>query len=728
MIRLAKLFVLAFFCVCGAFAVHAQSQPQPPPPRLALLIGNQGYTDKVGRLQNPHNDVALVEASLRKLGFTVTVLKDGTYKQIDTALKRYVTEVRRAGRGAVSFFYFSGHGVANPETQTNYLIPVDVTDADDDKIWFESFQQNVVIDLFSREAPGATHYLVFDACRNELNVGGTAAKSLGADKGFVPIADTSGLLIAYATAPKRTASDVGQGGGPYAKVLAEELLRPGIEAVSMFRNVQIRVKQSINQDPWLSFPSLPPVYLAGRDAPPSGPTPQSQMPSGMSEAAIAWERIRLSQSRAVLEAFARQFAGTVYAAEANERLAEMQRSASAGQAPPPREQRPDPPRPAATPADVNRWLQEAGAAINQKDDQAAVRAYRLAAEQGDASAQAMLGFLHEQGRGGLAKNDLEAVRLYKLAADQGQAGAQFNLGVFNEVGRGGLPKDDRAAARLYKLAADQGHVDAQLALGMLNAYNRGGLSDDREAVRLFRLAADKGQVGAQSMLGFFYEQGRGGLAKDDREAARLYKLAADKGQPGAQFNLGVFYAVGRGGLPKDDRESVRLYRLAADQGNANAQVALGASYMTGRGGLTKDEREAARLYGLAADQGNAEGQLNLGVLHSNGLGGMSDDREALRLFRAAAETGNAGAQAMIGYFYEYGRGGLNKDDWEAVRYYKLAADQGQAGAQFNLGVFHQSGRGGLAKSDQEAIRLYKLAAAQGNTSAADALKRLEGKK
>ena len=31
----------------------------------------------------------------------------------------------------------------------------------------------------------------------------------------------------------------------------------------MFRNVQLKVKQTIGQDPWLSFPSLPAVYFAG---------------------------------------------------------------------------------------------------------------------------------------------------------------------------------------------------------------------------------------------------------------------------------------------------------------------------------------------------------------------------------------------------------------------------------------------------------------------------------
>ena len=49
------------------------------------------------------------------------------------------------------------------------------------------------------------------------------------------------MLIAYATAEGELASDLGAGAGPYAKVLAEEIVRPGIEAVAMFRVVQRRV-------------------------------------------------------------------------------------------------------------------------------------------------------------------------------------------------------------------------------------------------------------------------------------------------------------------------------------------------------------------------------------------------------------------------------------------------------------------------------------------------------
>lgn len=48
---------------------------------------------------------------------------------------------------------------------------------------------------------------MFDACRNELNLSGPAAKGIGAEKGFVPVPQTPRLLIAYATAQGKTAAD-----------------------------------------------------------------------------------------------------------------------------------------------------------------------------------------------------------------------------------------------------------------------------------------------------------------------------------------------------------------------------------------------------------------------------------------------------------------------------------------------------------------------------------------
>src|SRR5262245_47301691 len=125
--------------------------------RIALLIGNQVYSPKVGQLRNPHADVALVAVALKQLGFHVTILKDADYRTMDVAVKRFITEVRSKGRGAISFFYYTGHGAANPDTQINYLIPTDVTDPNDGNLWYQSFQQNDLIDRLSKQAPNATH-------------------------------------------------------------------------------------------------------------------------------------------------------------------------------------------------------------------------------------------------------------------------------------------------------------------------------------------------------------------------------------------------------------------------------------------------------------------------------------------------------------------------------------------------------------------------------------------
>ena len=252
--RLMLVFVLHLVFADGA---AAQS-------RFALVIGNQAYKEGVGPLRNPHNDVALIAGTLNRLGFKVTVIKDAGYKSIDTALKTHIQQVRRAGKDTISFFYYSGHGASDPETRINYLIPVDVESADDANLWTNSFELNDIVSKLREQASEATHYVVFDACRDELRLTRQGKKALGAEKGFTPVNTVTGVMIAYATAPGRTASDVGQRAGPYASALAEEMSKPGVEAVTMFRNVQLKVKQTIGQDPWLSFPTLPPVYLAGK--------------------------------------------------------------------------------------------------------------------------------------------------------------------------------------------------------------------------------------------------------------------------------------------------------------------------------------------------------------------------------------------------------------------------------------------------------------------------------
>jgi Caspase domain len=258
-----SLFLTLLFGFLLPGVLHAQE-----PQRLALLIGNQGYSAQVGPLQNPINDIMLLGKALSSLGFKVTSVQDADYRAIDTAVKRHIQAVRKVGPNTLSFFYYSGHGAANPDTDINYLIPVDVKAADDD-LWINAFELRDIVGKLQQQAP-AVHYVVFDACRDELRLTGT--RSLGR-KGFVPEAFASGMMIAYATAPGSTASDKGAGGGPYARILAEEIVKPGVEAMTMFRNVALRVKNTIGQDPWLSASTLQEVYFAGQA---SGGARQSQ--------------------------------------------------------------------------------------------------------------------------------------------------------------------------------------------------------------------------------------------------------------------------------------------------------------------------------------------------------------------------------------------------------------------------------------------------------------------
>ena len=82
-----------------------------------------------------------------------------------------------------------------------------------------------------------------------------------------------------------------------------------------------------------------------------------------------------------------------------------------------------------------------------------MRWYRLAADQGLASAQFYLGFMYGDGRG-VPQDDAEAARWYRLAADQGLASAQFYLGLMYDDGTG-VPQDDVQAHMWFNLAASR---------------------------------------------------------------------------------------------------------------------------------------------------------------------------------------------------------------------------------------------------------------------------------
>jgi formylglycine-generating enzyme required for sulfatase activity/uncharacterized caspase-like protein len=324
--------------------------------RIALLIGNQGYAPKVGRLSNPNNDVALLEGVLKHLGFDVTTVRDAGLAGLYQAVNTHVRRVRQSGPEAVGFFYYSGHGAA--DGTTNYLIPVDVKTIDDDQLWDQSLRLTEITRKLKDEAGNATHFVVFDACRNTLKLRKTGTKAIVQSKGFVPVSQESGMLIAYATAEGALASDVGTGAGPYATVLADEVVKPGLEAVAMFRNVQRRVRTAIGQEPYLGFNALGDIYFAGQAPPAAVP--------GVTAAAREWSQVDKT-SIAELETFVRRHGSSPEADYARARIDGLKQAAATG-SPKPAAQPIVPPRPDAG------SLGQSLACVNAKDQDGCERA------------------------------------------------------------------------------------------------------------------------------------------------------------------------------------------------------------------------------------------------------------------------------------------------------------------------------------------------------------------
>jgi len=94
----------------------------------------------------------------------------------------------------------------------------------------------------------------------------------------------------------------------------------------------------------------------------------------------------------------------------------------------------------------------------------AFEGYKTKAENGDASAQYILGDCYASGKG-VARDLSEAVKWYRKAADQGNAEAQSLLGDCYTIGRGVAP--DSVEAYAYYNLAGRTDEDARKMLAVL---------------------------------------------------------------------------------------------------------------------------------------------------------------------------------------------------------------------------------------------------------------------
>jgi formylglycine-generating enzyme required for sulfatase activity len=309
---------VAIITVTAASIVLAQQQPK----RIALLIGNQGYSDAVGPLKNPHNDMVVVGRALNDVGFTLQEpVKDGTRDDMLFAVHELAAALRKVGRGAIGFLYYTGHGIA--VGGDNVLIPKNARGTSDAELNVRGVKLAEILDILKRDAPDAVHFVVLDACRNNI-------RGQRGAKGFAPVNDQrTGVVLAFATAAGETASDEGATSGPYAAALAEEIVKPGRNDQSVFNSVRSRVVAATRtQTPW-THDGLVGERVVFKQAA-AAPVPSPAASALGNEAAQAWPLVMNSRDIMALEAFRKQYgmANPFFDRLAESRIEELKRSSA----------------------------------------------------------------------------------------------------------------------------------------------------------------------------------------------------------------------------------------------------------------------------------------------------------------------------------------------------------------------------------------------------------------
>ena len=209
--------------------------------RTALVIGNAAY--ETGPLRNPANDATDMAALLQRLGFEVSLLKDAKLRAMEDAIEAFSQKLRRGG---VGLFYFAGHGVQM--AGENYIVPIGARISREQDVRFEAVQVGRVLGGME-DAGNDVNLIILDACRD--NPFARSFRS-GAQRGLAVSQAVRGSLMAYATAPGKTAADGNDRNGVYTQQLLRYMATPGMKVEDVFKRVRLSVEDATNgqQTPW----------------------------------------------------------------------------------------------------------------------------------------------------------------------------------------------------------------------------------------------------------------------------------------------------------------------------------------------------------------------------------------------------------------------------------------------------------------------------------------------
>lgn len=220
--------------------------------RVALVIGNKNY--RVAPLQNSANDANDLADMLKQKNFEVTRVIDGTRLEMRSAIRDLAEKI---AAGAIGLFYYSGHGVQVDDD--NFLVPVDANYEYKEEVPDMCVSVSSIL-RFMETSNNRLNIIILDACRNSP----FKSFSRSGEKGMRRVEAPTGSIVAYSTAPGKTASDGTSRNGLYTSKLIKYMNVPGMKIEDIFKQVRIEVSQESNQRqiPWESNSLMGDFYFS----------------------------------------------------------------------------------------------------------------------------------------------------------------------------------------------------------------------------------------------------------------------------------------------------------------------------------------------------------------------------------------------------------------------------------------------------------------------------------
>ncbi len=208
--------------------------------RIALVVGNGDYKSE-GKLRNTLNDAQAMTATLKRLGFEVMTVENGTYEEMKNAVYAFGDQIQDVD---VSMFFYAGHGIE--VDGVNYLIPVDADVQSHLDVKQKCIPLTGILNTMEFANDEGLNMIILDACRNNPFPTG---KRGGA--GLARVSAPSGTLIAYATDPGSVASDGDGANGLYTGELVKQLnISQRIEDIFMNTRNSVEQLSGGKQRPW----------------------------------------------------------------------------------------------------------------------------------------------------------------------------------------------------------------------------------------------------------------------------------------------------------------------------------------------------------------------------------------------------------------------------------------------------------------------------------------------